>query len=80
MANTFSANILIQAPDPEQAARFYVDQLGFTITATEPMIALEGTNINLFIEQGPLLGPSSRSPYPTLPTRAPASSPRAVRL
>jgi predicted enzyme related to lactoylglutathione lyase len=57
MANTFSADILIQSPDPEQAARFYVDQLGFTITATEPMIALEGKKINLFIEKGPVLGP-----------------------
>ncbi len=58
MANSFSADILIQAPNPEQAAAFYVDQLGFAVTATEPgMISLHGKNINLFIEQGPALGP-----------------------
>lgn len=57
MANTFSRDILIQAPDPAEAARFYVEQLGFTVNATEPMIAIEGNKINLYIEQGPALGP-----------------------
>jgi Glyoxalase-like domain len=58
MSNSFSADILIQAPDPGQAAAFYVDQLGFAITGTEPnMISLHGKNINLFIEKGPPLGP-----------------------
>ncbi|MGA3045271.1 MAG: VOC family protein [Terracidiphilus sp.] len=58
MANSFGTDILIQAPDPEQAASFYVEQLGFQITAegTE-MISLHGKHINLFIERGPALGP-----------------------
>jgi predicted enzyme related to lactoylglutathione lyase len=58
MANTFSKDILIQAPDPGSAASFYVEQLGFAITGDEPhMISLHGKNINLFIEAGPPLGP-----------------------
>jgi catechol 2,3-dioxygenase-like lactoylglutathione lyase family enzyme len=58
MANSFGADILIQAPDPEQAASFYVHHLGFKITANDPrMISLHGPNINLFIERGPALGP-----------------------
>jgi uncharacterized glyoxalase superfamily protein PhnB len=57
MANTFGTDILIQAPDPERAAAFYVDQLGFEVTSTEPMIELSGRHINLYIEQGPALGP-----------------------
>jgi predicted enzyme related to lactoylglutathione lyase len=36
---------LIQAPDPRAAAAFYVNQLGFKIS------------VNLFIEEGPALGP-----------------------
>jgi hypothetical protein len=28
MANSFGSDILIQAPDPKQAALFYVEQLG----------------------------------------------------
>ena len=57
MANKFGTDILIQSPDPEKAAAFYVDQLGFEITATTPMIGLDGGHINLFIEEGPPLGP-----------------------
>lgn len=57
MANSFGTDILIQAPDPRAAAEFYVDQLGFEITGETPMIALHGDRINLFIEQGPALGP-----------------------
>ncbi|SRR6266568_9086546 len=58
MANKFGADILIQAPDPNSAASFYVEQLGFEITHEEPkMISLHGKHINLFIEQGPILGP-----------------------
>lgn len=58
MANTFGADILIQAPDPEKAAAFYVDLLGFEITGEEPqMISLHGKRINLFIERGSALGP-----------------------
>ena len=58
MANTFGTDILIEAHDPEQAARFNVDQLGFTITGADPnMISLHGKHINLFIEKGPPLGP-----------------------
>jgi predicted enzyme related to lactoylglutathione lyase len=58
MANSFGTDILIQAQDPEKAAAFYVDYLGFQITDRNPkMIALHGKNINLFIEPGPALGP-----------------------
>jgi predicted enzyme related to lactoylglutathione lyase len=58
MANSFCADILIQAEDPKKAAAFYVEQLGFEITGEEPrMISVHGENINLFIEQGPKLGP-----------------------
>lgn len=58
MANHFGTDILIQAPDPERAAQFYVDHLGFEITDHNPkMIGLHGDHINLFIEPGPPLGP-----------------------
>lgn len=58
MANTFGADILIQALDPKSSASFYVKQLGFEITDEAPnMISLHGENINLFIERGPALGP-----------------------
>jgi predicted enzyme related to lactoylglutathione lyase len=58
MANAFARDILIQAPDPRQAAEFYVKQLGFSITGDEPpMVSLEGAKINLYIERGPKLGP-----------------------
>jgi catechol 2,3-dioxygenase-like lactoylglutathione lyase family enzyme len=58
MANTFGTDILIQAEDPQGAARFYVEQLGFEITDDNPnMIGLHGKRINLFIEPGPALGP-----------------------
>ena len=58
MANSFGTDILIQAQDPEKAAAFYVNHLGFKITDNNPkMIGLHGKNINLFIEPGPALGP-----------------------
>ena len=58
MANSFGADILIQAEDPKNAASFYVQQLGFKITdETGRMISLDGQHINLFIERGPALGP-----------------------
>jgi catechol 2,3-dioxygenase-like lactoylglutathione lyase family enzyme len=58
MANTFGADILIQAPDPKRAAAFYVEQLGFEITGeTATMLSLHGKYINLFIERGSALGP-----------------------
>lgn len=57
MANTFGTDILIQARDPQAAAAFYVEQLGFAITAEEPMLGLQGPHINLYIEKGPPLGP-----------------------
>jgi predicted enzyme related to lactoylglutathione lyase len=58
MANNFGTDILIQAKDPKKAASFYVDQLGFEITDETPkMISLHGKHINLFIENGPALGP-----------------------
>jgi len=58
MANRFGTDILIQAPDPEKAAAFYVEQLGFEVTGEVPdMVSLHGQHINLFIERGPALGP-----------------------
>ena len=58
MANSFGTDILIQAPDPKKAARFYVEQLGFEITDNNPkMMGLHGKHISLFIEPGPPLGP-----------------------
>jgi predicted enzyme related to lactoylglutathione lyase len=58
MSNSFGTDILIQAPNPDEAASFYVQQLGFEITDDNPqMIGLHGRNINLFIEPGPPLGP-----------------------
>lgn len=58
MANSFGSDILIQAEDPERAASFYVEHLGFGITGkTFEMISLYGEHINLFIERGPALGP-----------------------
>lgn len=58
MANAFSRDILIQAPDPKSAAAFYVDNLGFEVTGEEDnIISLHGRQINLFIEQGPPIGP-----------------------
>jgi catechol 2,3-dioxygenase-like lactoylglutathione lyase family enzyme len=58
MANTFGKDILIQSPDPRKAANFYVDHLGFAITDESlPLISLKGKHINLYIEQGPALGP-----------------------
>jgi catechol 2,3-dioxygenase-like lactoylglutathione lyase family enzyme len=58
MANSFGTDILIQAPDPAKAACFYVDHLGFEVTAEDPqMVSLHGRRINLFIERGPALGP-----------------------
>jgi catechol 2,3-dioxygenase-like lactoylglutathione lyase family enzyme len=58
MANKFGKDILIQAPDPKEAAAFYVKQLGFEITGEEPnLISLQGERISLFIEHGPALGP-----------------------
>jgi catechol 2,3-dioxygenase-like lactoylglutathione lyase family enzyme len=58
MGNSFGSDILIQSEAPEEAAAFYVNQLGFTITGETPnMISLHGSHINLFIERGPALGP-----------------------
>jgi catechol 2,3-dioxygenase-like lactoylglutathione lyase family enzyme len=58
VSNKFGTDILIQAPDPKDAALFYVKQLGFEITDETPnMISLHGAHINLFIERGPALGP-----------------------
>jgi hypothetical protein len=58
MGNSFGADILIQSEDPDAAAAFYVNELGFEITGTAPnMISLHGNRINLFIERGPALGP-----------------------
>jgi predicted enzyme related to lactoylglutathione lyase len=58
MANSFSKDVLIQAPDPKGAASFYVDNLGFEITEESiNLVSLHGKNINMFIERGPTLGP-----------------------
>jgi len=58
MANRFGADILIQAQDPQKAALFYVNHLGFEVTDDNPkMIGLHGKHLNLFIEPEPPLGP-----------------------
>src|SRR5258708_144615 len=58
MANSFGTDILIQAQNPKDAASFYVRHLDFKITGETPrMISLHGDHINLFIEQGPAIGP-----------------------
>lgn len=58
MGNKFGTDILIQSPDPQSAAAFYVNELGFTISGeTTNMISLHGPKINLFIERGVPLGP-----------------------
>jgi catechol 2,3-dioxygenase-like lactoylglutathione lyase family enzyme len=58
MANRFGPDILLQSPDPKEAALFYVEQLGFEITdETDDMVSLHGEHINLFIERGRPLGP-----------------------
>ena|SRR5258708_1743382 len=58
MGNKFGTDILIQTQDPKGAAAFYVRELGFEVTGeTSNMISVHGPNINLFIEQGPKLGP-----------------------
>jgi predicted enzyme related to lactoylglutathione lyase len=58
MANAFGTDIIIQSEDPEAAARFYVEQLGFEITGRSAThISIHGANINFFIERGPKLGP-----------------------
>ena len=67
MTNSFSADILLQAPDPAQAAKFYEEQLGFVVTGNDPeMISVHGNNINLFIERGPTLGPVFEVTVPDL--------------
>src|ERR1700721_3214 len=58
MSNRFGTVILIQSPDPKNAALFYVKQLGFEIPDETPdMISLHGAHITLFLERGPALGP-----------------------
>jgi catechol 2,3-dioxygenase-like lactoylglutathione lyase family enzyme len=58
VGNQFGTDILIQVPDPNKAAAFYVSALGFTVTEETPnMISLHGNHINFFIERGPALGP-----------------------
>jgi catechol 2,3-dioxygenase-like lactoylglutathione lyase family enzyme len=58
MANKFGTDILIQAQNPNKAAQFYVEHLGFEVSDHNPkMIGLHGKHINLFIEPGPPLKP-----------------------
>lgn len=58
MANKFGTDVLIQAAEPSEAAKFYVQELGFEVTEEKPnMVSLHGNNINFFIERGPALGP-----------------------
>ena len=58
MANKFRTDILIQTPDPKAAAAFYMKQLGFKVSGEDHnMVSLHGKHINLFIEEGPPLGP-----------------------
>jgi catechol 2,3-dioxygenase-like lactoylglutathione lyase family enzyme len=58
MANTFGTDIIFETPDPQAAARFYVEQLGFAVTEDTPhLVSLRGPNINMFIERGLASGP-----------------------
>jgi hypothetical protein len=58
MANSFGADVLIQAQDPKKAARFYVTNLGFEVTDETPdLISIHGTRLNIFIERGEALSP-----------------------
>ena len=58
MANGFGTDFIIQAEDPQAAAHFYVEKLGFKFTDDTPsMVSLHGKNINFFIERGPAHGP-----------------------
>ena len=58
MANSFGTDIIFETEDPQSAAAFYVEQLGFEITDVTPnMISLHGNHINMFIERGPASGP-----------------------
>jgi predicted enzyme related to lactoylglutathione lyase len=67
MVNSFSADILLQSPDPQKAAKFYEEQLGFVVTGNDPeMISVHGNNINFFIERGPTLGPVLEVTVPDL--------------
>ena len=48
MANTFGTDIVIQAPDPKEAAAFYVEALSFTVTGEKPMLELRSpTSISI---------------------------------
>ncbi|HEY1613858.1 MAG TPA: hypothetical protein VGF97_09235 [Rhizomicrobium sp.] len=43
MPNSFGTDILIQAPNPSDAARFYVDSLRFELTGETPeLVSLLG--------------------------------------
>jgi predicted enzyme related to lactoylglutathione lyase len=58
MGNSFGTDIIFETPDPAAAARFYVEQLGFTITEETPeLVSLSGPHINMYIERGKPLGP-----------------------
>jgi predicted enzyme related to lactoylglutathione lyase len=58
MGNTLGTDIIFETPDPKAAARFYVEQLGFTITDETPeLVSLRGPHINMYIERGKPLGP-----------------------
>lgn len=58
MGNNIGAAVRIQAENPRAAALFYVEQLGFEVTDISPgVLSLYGQHLNLFIEQGPPLGP-----------------------
>ena len=48
MSNRFTRDILLQAEDPQQAAAFYVDVLGFEIDESTPeMVTIRGEHLNL---------------------------------
>jgi hypothetical protein len=81
LANSFGADILIQAPDPQKAALFYVNHLGFEITDKNPkMIGLHGQHINLFIKPARRWGRFWKSRLTTLLARGSDSLSRAVKL
>ena len=53
-----SRDVLLQAEDIDQAARFYAIELGLTVFLREErLIGLEADAFRLFLEKGPSYGP-----------------------
>ncbi|MGA7929612.1 MAG: hypothetical protein WCA20_26925 [Candidatus Sulfotelmatobacter sp.] len=55
MANTFGADILIQAADPMEAANFYVKELGFELRMRKQIWPASTEKTSTFLLSGALL-------------------------